>query len=236
MAERVSTPTREPNNKPRVPVMATSATGSAHPHIDASAMYVWTFHPERWLVMAGELVPDLQRFVLENGVNRVEVDKAGRIHFAEARARLEREGRTVIPYEWAPDGESYLNAIDTRPGGGPAVVTTYISVFESVDVGGRATTCDEEAFAAWLAELVKAGRIPKCTANVARRLLDTKTEQLERARGEMLNPKQKGAATVRARVLEKEVEVLTKYVEGLTEERRKAQPKGRATADLGAAS
>src|SRR5687768_10615065 len=121
--------------------MATQASGITHPHIDATPVFLWTFHPERFTVIAGQLVPGLQKVPLVAGVNGVEVDKDKRVHFARCRARLEEEGRTVIPYEWAPDGTSYLLCLETKPPGTKSeLFDAWISVFESADVGATETS------------------------------------------------------------------------------------------------
>lgn len=212
MAKRTNTTTTGAAAKRRTPEMATQAAGTAHPFIDATPQFLWTYHPERWAVIAGKLVPSLQKVPLLAGVNRVEIDPAGRVRFAAARARLEEEGRTVIPYEWAPDGESYLQCLDTRPEGKKDVHEAWISVFEEATVGGANTSPDDEAYAEWLDGLVKAGKLPPCDVNTARRLLDKSTERLEKARADAAKLGGHGGASIRARALEIEAKVLEAYV------------------------
>lgn len=196
----------------RVPDMATHQAGASHPYIEATPMFLWTFHGERWMVLDGRLVPSLQKVPLIAGVNGMEVDKDKRIRFAACRARLEDQGRIEVRYEWAPDGVSYLQCVDTRPDAGKTVLEAWISVFESAHVGATETSCDEEAFAEWLEDLVKAGRLPACPHDTARRMLERATSRYQRARAEAAKLGGHGNASVRAKALEAEVKTLEAYV------------------------
>lgn len=219
----------QPGEKRRTPVMATDATGAIHPYLEVLPPYYLAFDPERWTVIAGSLVPALQHIPLVTGVNRVEVQpKTGAVRFAACRARLEEEGRTLIPWAWAPDGESYLQCIDTRPNGSKEVQETWISVFESVDVAGRETTPDEEAYAAWLTSLVDSGKLPPCSANVAKKMLSSASERLEKAKAEAAKLSGHGGASIRARALQAEVDALSAYLAKLKSNRVVAKPKTRA--------
>lgn len=223
------------SQKPRAPEMATQATGIAHPFLDVTSPYYLVFHPGRWTVIAGQLVPGLQKVILAAGVNNVEVDKDGRVHFAAARARLETEGRTLVPWTWAPDGVSYLQCIDTRPGGGKDILETWISVFETADPGRTETSSDEEAYAEWLTNLVKTGKLPACSLAVARQMLDRASERLATAQADAAKLGGHGKASIRAKALEAEVEVLDKYVRSGKADAVKAKTKRTPTVQAEAA-
>jgi len=226
MAARTSE-TNQADAKRRTPAMATQASGAAHPFMEASPPFYWTFHPERWTIIAGKLVPALQKFPLVDGVNNVSVRKDGSISFATARAKLEEEGRTLIPWTWAPDGVSYLQCVDTRPRGGKEVAEAWISVFESADIGGAETTSDEEAYAEWLGELVSGGKLPACTPNVASRMADKANERLGQAEAEAAKLGGKGRAAIRAKALAIEAEVLAACVKVNKTSRTAAKAKGK---------
>lgn len=194
--------------KRRTPAMATQAGGAAHPFLEALPPFYWTFHPERWTIIAGKLVPGLQKVPLVDGVNNVSVRKDGSFSFATARAKLEEEGRTLIPWEWAPDGVSYIQCVDTRPRGGKEVAEAWISVFESADIGGAETTSDDEAYAEWLEDLVSSGKLPACSPNVASRMADKANERLGQAEAEAAKLGGKGRAAIRAKALAIEADVL----------------------------
>lgn len=233
MAERTSDQTQAA--KRRTPAMATQAGGAAHPFMDAAPPFYWTFHPERWTIIAGKLVPGLQKFPLVDGVNNVSVRKDGAIAFATARAKLEEEGRTLIPWSWAPDGESYIQCVDTRPRGGKEVVEAWISVFESADIGGSETTSDDEAYAEWLTSLIEDGKLPACTPNVASRMSDKANERLGQAEAEAAKLGGKGRAAIRAKALAVETEVLGAAVNANKAKRAgvKAKAKAKTAAVIG---
>jgi hypothetical protein len=229
MATRTGTATQ--GEKPRTPKMATQAVGIAHPFLDVSPPFLLVFHPERWMVLAGKLVPSLQRVPLADGVNNVTVERGGHMRVAPLRAKIEEEGRQIVPYTWAPDGVSYLQCLDTRPGGSRNVVETWCTVFETVDAGATETSADEGAYAAWLSDLVAKGRLPRCSINVARRLLDRTVERLEKARGDAAKMDGHGAPLIRAQALEAEREVLAAYVEAVKGERVSAKAKRQPSMD-----
>lgn len=147
--------------------------GHGYPQIPQTPMFVWVFSPRRWQVLAGRVVPRLTKQPLEPGVNRIARTEQGRYLMADFRSRIEREGRLAIPFSWAPDGNSYLQALDTKPNPeSPQIVKTYVSVFESAGAGDRATYPDVAGFADWLESLVAAGRLPACSPTRLRRMLE----------------------------------------------------------------
>lgn len=209
MAKRVArTNKAETGTKTYTPEFATKDHGLGQPWIPASPPYILVYSPQRWMVMDGRLVPMLSQLPLVGGVNRVEVDKDGRVRFASARARLEEEGRIPVPYEWGPNGESYLRQVETRPNGSKTIQTAYISVFESVHAGDRQPSSDDAAYATWLESLVTSGKLPPCPPHLARRMGEKAVELAEEA--EAMSTKNGGRATIRARQLGVKVDVLAK--------------------------
>jgi hypothetical protein len=81
--------------------------------------FVLVHNPIRWTVIAGHLVPGLHKTTLEPGVNRVEMRLAkGRVQICRGPHQAQRRRpHLVIPYEWGPDGESYVQVVETRPNG-----------------------------------------------------------------------------------------------------------------------
>lgn len=230
MAQRTESVTT-PQDKRRTPEMATQVTGASHPCIDQAAPFYYLFHADRWIVIGGKLVPSLIRFPLTPGVNGVETEKNGRVKMAGARPKIEELGRMIVPWEWAPDGVSYMRCVDTRPGNGPNVVETWISVFEEAYVGARETSPDEEAYAEWLEGLVLKGKIPPCHADTARRMRDRAIERLEKTRADAAKTGGHGAAAVRVKQLEAEVAVLDAVVSRQKSEKVAAKAKRAPTVD-----
>ncbi len=212
MAQRLeSAPSAE--SKRRSPEMATQVTGSTHTCIDVHPAFYWLFAADRWTVIGGKLVPSLIKFPLAAGVNGVEVEKGGRVRFAGGWWTGPALGRKIIPWTDAPDGESYLRCVDTRPGNGPNIVETWISVFEDAHIGARETSPDEEAYAEWLESLVNSGKLPQCHPDTARRMMDRSSERLEKTRAEAAKTGGHGAAAMRVKQLEAEVAVLRAVVD-----------------------
>lgn len=209
MAVRTAVPA---NERSRVPALSSTASGVTLPFIDASPRFVLGYHPERWMVLDGRLVPSLAKTPLVAGVNHVEIDRNGRIQFARRRAQMEEGGWTVIPFEWAPDGVSYLQVVDTRPDGTKTVAEAWLSVWESVDAGAKATTPDDAAYADWLRSLVDEKKLPECRINVALRMRDAVMEKLEKARGEAAKLDGHGKIGIRVKALEEEYRVLEEFV------------------------
>ena len=196
----------------KVPEFATMETGSSHAMIDASPPFVLVHSPHRFGVLAGKLVPMLGRMPLMPGVNHIEIDGQGRVKFAAARAKLEEEGRILIPYAWAPDGVSYIQAVDTKPTG-KEVLEGWITVWETAHTGDTRTVSDLDGYASWLEGLIKAGKLQPCAPHIIERLLDSATERLnmsaaeaERAGG--------GPLAVRVQQLQVAVDVLTAAMAG----------------------
>ena len=185
MAERIGV---QPAARARKPTFATTDANASHPYLAASAMFLLVFHTQRWVVLGGKLVPSLAKVPLIAGCNGVEIEppredgSGGRIVFAECLRRLTAQGRTVIPYEWAPDGDSYVQVLDTRPEGKQATAVAHITVWETATVGSSVTISDDEAYAEWLDGLVSAGKLPACGHDVAARMLDQVLGRLARER------------------------------------------------------
>lgn len=198
------------------PLTMTSATGVVLPFLDLAPMFALTFHPARWMVLAGKLVPSLQKVPLLPGINRVEEtrDREGRARFdlSTLRAKLEREGRILIPWEWGPDG-SYVRVMETQPDGGATVRETHVSAWEDAEPGARETATDLEGYVEWLEELIATGRLPKCSYAIALGLLERAINRHATASASAAKNHHQGQAQLRAEALSQEVAVLRAYVE-----------------------
>jgi hypothetical protein len=194
---------------PYTPGFTSTVLGVRDPFVDAAPMFCLVFHPLRWIVMRGRLIPSLQTFPLMAGVQGVSLDKDGNHRFAGARAKIEESGRRMVPFEWGPGG-SYIQEIKTRPNGRGEPRNTYLSIFERALAGDTATSCDEDAYASWVASLVDTGKLPGCPPAVARRMREAVEQKLHRE--EALAEKGgngAGAASIRARSHRVALEVLT---------------------------
>ena len=158
------------------PSFATVDHGHDMPRIPVSSMFILVYVPSRWMIMEGALVPQLSKIPLEPGTNLIEGTKNGGIRAARLTARLAEEGRIRIPFDWAPDGVSYVQEVQTRIG--LSEMTTYVSVFQEVYPGDSSTHHDPEAHVEWLTSLVTSGKLPPCPPFHVRRMMDKEEGRL----------------------------------------------------------
>ena len=158
------------------PSFATVDHGHDMPRIPVSPMFLLVYVPSRWMIMEGALVPQLSKVPLEPGTNLIEGTKNGGIRAARLTARLAEEGRIRIPFDWAPDGVSYVQEVQTRIG--LSEMTTYVSVFQEVYPGDSSTHHDPEAHVEWLTSLVTSGKLPPCPPFHVRRMMDKEEGRL----------------------------------------------------------
>lgn len=213
----------------RTPEFASSSKGVTHPYIEPTPPYVLAYVPQRWTVLGGKLVPQLATVPLVAGVNQIEYDKDGRVKFAQARSRLEEEGRTLIPYEWGPDGESYIQCVETKPGGSTTIADAWISAFQTAHVGSSTCETDIDAYVAWLESLVTSGKLPPCLPHRISEMLTAAKERHAEAQAQAA--KDGGRSALRADELGAVVAVL----EAAFKKARpaKAQTQKAKTPDLG---
>lgn len=215
MAKRTNqAQTNQPVSAASVVEFETEVGGSELPTIDPTPKFVFTHHPDRWIILDGKLVPALSRFALVSGVNRVTEGVDGRVGFADARAKLEKENRRVVPQEWGPldagnGRKTYVQAVQTQSG-----ATAYLSAWESWSPGSSTTWTDVPAYAEWLASIVGDGKLPPCSLKVAREMLGLALGRLSKAEAVAsgLAKGQAVAAKERVAQLTVEAEVLRAYV------------------------
>jgi hypothetical protein len=210
------------------PPFANHSTGATHPFCEVMSPFVLAHNPIRWMVQGGRLIPALHKITLEQGVNHIQKDREGRISFARARTKLNEEGRTVIPYEWGPNGESYVQVVDTRPQGKQTVRETYLYFSETAALGDTRIIFDEDAYSEWAHGLVTSGKLAPCPPYIAQRIADKLAKSLEdnEARASK-GGEGSGAAKLRARKLRADLEVVTAAIDSVKPKRvrgRTAKP------------
>ena len=195
------------------PAFAQHQTGATHPFCEVMAPFVLVHNPIRWTVIAGRLIPGLHKVTLEPGVNHIARDRSGRVMFSAARTKINEEGRTVIPYEWGPDGESYVQVVETRPNGQRNVRETYLYAWETAALGDTSLIVDDDAYSKWAASLVAPGKLSACPPYIARRLADKLSAKLEENEARAAKGGEgSGAAKLRARKLRTDLEVVQKAI------------------------
>lgn len=228
MAKRTGSTQPAQSAAPAVIEFETEVGGSTLPTMLPSPKWVYTTHPERWIILDGRLVPSLSRFALVPGVNTVTDGANGTIGIADARSKLEKENRRIVPQEWGPldagnGRKTYVQAVQTQSG-----APTYISAWESWSPGSPTTWSDLPEYAAWLESLVTSGKLPPCPEKVLHEMLSTAVARLARAEtiAAGLTKGNALAARERVEVLTKEVEVLRAHLAKSTS----ASPKKKGSA------
>ena len=118
------------------------------------------FHPKRWMVLAGLVVPQVGHLVLGDGIDGVRL-MAGRAVIGLAKAKMEQAGWSLIPLSLGPlpdgsGGRTYIREV--VPG------RYYCSAWEHCPKGEPSLIeTDTPAYAAWLRDLVTAGHLPAPT-------------------------------------------------------------------------
>lgn len=230
MPKALDTAARD-NRRSITPEFATVDHGHGYPRIDLTPPFVYVFSPNRWDVIDGRLVPLLGKQQLARGANRIDQDKAGRWKLADWHAKLEREGRMRIPFSWAPDGESYLVEVDSKPDGLAEAGVAVISCFESVYPGDDQSYGDVTAYADWLASLVTSGKLPPCPTQIVRRKLDA-AQSKQASLQHLMNGKPSGATARKLEAVTRVVECLERELadrQGQIETKKAAPAKRRRT-------
>lgn len=140
--------------------------------------------PSRWRVLAGKVVPALSKIPLTAGSQHVQKAENGALSTNRQRTTLLDRGFTLIPFDVAPNGESYVDKFQTRPPES-SVQTSYCSCFETTVIGSDSLEVDEEALADWLEGLVAKGIIAKPAPSVLRKKAMSVRKRLAKAEGEV---------------------------------------------------
>ena len=158
---------RTTSTKPKAPtgqggVAGTSVTidedpnGAApqYPRLERTSPFLLGYHPHRWCVLEGRVIPLLGQLKIEAGFDGCEMGKKGP-RWRKAAAAWAERGWTIIPTgACLPKGESYLRSVQVR--GGLAHVTRWTSCFG----GSDALQVDAKGYADWIDKLFKAGELP----------------------------------------------------------------------------
>ncbi len=160
------------------------------PTIEVKPAFFFAWHPNKWHIMDGKLVPMLRKVRIYPGVSGIEPWVGGQPRISIAKARMQDAGWHILDYSLGPDG-TYLKPIETRRPGGDVAVT-YVSAWEHAYGGSSRIGSDTQGYVAWLESLVKDGVIDPCPSHVAEELL----EALQLELGKLEAEKAKGITSV----------------------------------------
>lgn len=205
MTKLTSSSKPTPKRERFVPETATVDYGHEYPRVPVSAPFVYVYNPQRWTLINGRVVPQLHTVPLRDGVNHIKRE-GKRWRLAQLKDRLERQGRTLIPWELGPDG-SYLSVVETRAPNG-RIVDTYLPVFTETYAGSSQYGPDTVAYVEWIEELMANGHLPKPAPYIVERLLaDRRGALLESMTAQQRNPTAGRAELIAS--LESEIEQLS---------------------------
>lgn len=173
MARTISKGTAQPASTPAAPRAEAGVTladlniadGIAapdRPRLKDRPPFLLMVHPERWGVVAGEVVPICGRLTLVNGVSCVKKNEAtGKISIEEALTHRRKHGWRPIPLDVDGPGTSYLRS---------PCKDVYLTRWETAHAGSSVVTSDTRGYVAWLRQLIADGKLPRCPRYVLERL------------------------------------------------------------------
>ncbi len=123
------------------------------PRLEARAAALYLFHPERWGVVEGQVVPLLGRMPIIAGVGNVKLvdQKRGLMSTTIAEAEKAKRGWTKIPINVDGPGTSYIH----RPLPG-----VYLTRWETAHAGSAHVSHDTVGYVRWLRGLIASGKLP----------------------------------------------------------------------------
>lgn len=124
------------------------------PRLEPRPAALLMFHPERWYISEGRVVPLLGRMPVVGGVGNVKVvdKKRGKLSIANAVAQKQKRGWTVIPLDVDGPGTSYLHR--AAPG-------VYLTRWETAHAGSSMVSADGAGYVRWLCSLIERGALPR---------------------------------------------------------------------------
>jgi hypothetical protein len=129
--------------------------------IDAlkTSPFVLWFHPSRWCVIEGEVVPQLQQFHLIPGVCNFTIGSDKKPKIQKHKLEKMEADWIMVEYSWGPNG-SYIKQLDARIDGTNETTKIYLPVWCNAIAGSTATKVASGAYAAWLKSLLASGKLP----------------------------------------------------------------------------
>lgn len=181
--------------------------GVPPPNLPQNPEFMLRFHPERFTVMCGRVIPSFAKFQLKAGVNGITLDREKRPRIDEAVIDQAKRGYKLLPFDVDGPGTSYIR----RPIGTAGV---HLLKFEQCFSGASHIACDEEGYSTWAASLVERGIVPPPAAYVLEKLMKQRQDEAEQLAD-------KPGASGKLRRLQSEIDVLES---ALAETRRREGP------------
>lgn len=183
MAKALHSQTQTTNLRSVVPDEVQTTRGG-YPIGEPAPAFRYAHLPTRWRVLSGRVVPALSKIPMSAGSQHVQKAANGKLNTNRQRTTLQDRGFTLLPYDCAPDGVSYLRAFETRPPE-EAVSVSHCSCFEEPVIGSDTLEIDEIGLADWLSGLVASGMIARPAPSILRKKAMSVRKRLAKAEGEV---------------------------------------------------
>jgi hypothetical protein len=135
-----------------------------------------------YTVIAGKVVPRLNKFKLQPGINGVERDeRTGSLITGSAIDELRRNGATILDYDVDGPGTSYLLKHVTHP-------NLHHTRFEQFQPNSPTIRSDASGYAEWLLGLVESRKLPAPRIDHLQPLYDEKNREVEELEAEGKHP------------------------------------------------
>lgn len=164
MAKLKNAPTPEPvstaPSSPATNAWSPTFTEEARvnlPRLPATPPRLLMWHPERWTVMQGKVIPLMGSIKLQAGINRMRQGGDGRFQKLETEATAEESGWRVIATDVDGPGTSYIQQV--APG-------VFLSRWERAFPGSSHTEVDEAGYAGWCRSLIDRGIVARAAPYV----------------------------------------------------------------------
>ncbi len=146
--------------------VAMDSAGVEKPRLQRSPRFVFFVHPERWMVLEGQVVPALKRQILQNGVNGItqdSIENGGRYRIGKLIELQKKRGWTML--DPMIDGEeAYLYE---------AAEGVWLTRWETAHAGSSVVSSDAKGYVAWLRKLIADRKIEAPRPYVLSALLAT---------------------------------------------------------------
>ena len=152
--ETANTETYHPN-------LASEEKGIRPPNLEPSPPFLLKFHPDRWVISKGSILPCFGKLKLQRGINRVDY-RGGRFIVGEAKADAVRRGWTVIPIDIQGPGTSYLRC----PEGTNAHILQWVKTYP----GSSRMDRDDAGYIAFCEGLINDGHIEPPPLHILERM------------------------------------------------------------------
>jgi hypothetical protein len=195
-----------------VPVIGGDAQRQLLPRLDPKPPFVYAWHPQVWIIMAGKLIPGLSPRRLQPGVSNISANRQGVVSINAMRDHVEARGWRLLPYAAAPDGVSYLRKTKVDPSGDGRMTRVHYHGFaERLFPGTNRIQTDEAAYTGWLTGLIARGIIAPCPEIVARGMAEKVQERI----GKLERDVSKGmlSSQSRLKLARGELATITAYIE-----------------------